>query len=148
MEKKTRKLEEQLCFSLQTVSKQFNRMYTKALKPFKLTYPQYLVLLVLWEHSDQRITDLGEKLALDTGTLTPMLKRMENSGFIHRNRFAEDERTVIISLSEKAIQLEQEIYEKVEGCLTQLSVEGSDYFTLIKQINNLSVQIAQITHND
>lgn len=80
MAKKNRQLEEQLCFSLQTASKQFNRMYAKALKPFQLTYPQYLVLLVLWEYSDQRISDIGEKLALDTGTLTPMLKRMEKMG--------------------------------------------------------------------
>ncbi|MGG5340634.1 MarR family winged helix-turn-helix transcriptional regulator [Enterococcus sp. AZ192] len=146
MEKKSRRLDEQLCFSLQTVNKQFNRMYAKALKPFQLTYPQYLVLLVLWEHSDQRITDLGEKLALDTGTLTPMLKRMEASGYIHRNRLAKDERIVIISLSEKAVELEQEIYEKVESCLTQLNVEENDYFSLIKQLNELSGQIAQIDH--
>ncbi|ALS00937.1 MarR family transcriptional regulator [Enterococcus silesiacus] len=146
MDKKSRRLEEQLCFSLQTASKQFSRMYTKALKPFHLTYPQYLVLLVLWEYSNQRISDIGEKLALDTGTLTPMLKRMEKNGYIHRNRLPEDERIVIISLSEKAIQLETEIYDQVEGCLTQLDFNEKDYFSLIEQINSLSKQISEINN--
>ncbi|WP_430603792.1 hypothetical protein IGJ02_001357 [Enterococcus sp. DIV0724b] len=141
MDKKSRRLEEQLCFSLQTASKQFNRMYAKALKPFHLTYPQYLVLLVLWEFSDQRISDIGEKLALDTGTLTPMLKRMEKNGYVHRDRLPEDERIVIISLSDKAIQLENEIYDQVEGCLTQLDFNQEDYFSLIELINSLSKQI-------
>lgn len=144
MKNKKRRLEEQLCFSLQTASKQFNRMYAKALKPFNLTYPQYLVLLVLWEYSDQRISDLGEKLQLDTGTLTPMLKRMEKNGFINRNRAVEDERIVIVSLSEKAIQLESDIYQCVDGCLTQLTLKEADYFTLIKQINDLSQQVNKI----
>ncbi|MBO0439691.1 transcriptional regulator, SarA/Rot family [Candidatus Enterococcus ikei] len=146
MNKKKRRLEEQLCFSLQTASKQFNRMYAKALKPFHLTYPQYLVLLVLWEYSDQRISDIGEKLALDTGTLTPMLKRMEKNGYVNRDRLPEDERIVIISLSEKAIQLETEIYDQVEACLTQLEFNETDYFSLIEQINSLSKQINGINH--
>ncbi|MBO0445482.1 hypothetical protein IGJ55_001931 [Enterococcus sp. AZ170] len=146
MDKKSRRLEEQLCFSLQTASKQFNRMYAKALKPFHLTYPQYLVLLVLWEYSDQRISDIGEKLALDTGTLTPMLKRMEKNGYIHRDRLPEDERIVIISLSEKASLLEMEIYDQVEGCLNQLDFDEKDYFLLIEQINSLSKQIGEINH--
>lgn len=146
MDKKSRRLEEQLCFSLQTASKQFNRMYAKALKPFHLTYPQYLVLLVLWEYSDQRISDIGEKLALDTGTLTPMLKRMEKNGYIHRNRLPEDERIVIVSLSEKASQLETEIYNQVEGCLNQLDFNEKDYFLLIEQVNSLSKQIGEINH--
>ncbi|MEI5988863.1 MarR family winged helix-turn-helix transcriptional regulator [Enterococcus crotali] len=146
MDKKSRRLEEQLCFSLQTASKQFSRMYAKALKPFHLTYPQYLVLLVLWEYSDLRISDIGEKLALDTGTLTPMLKRMEKNGYIHRNRLPEDERIVIVSLSEKAIQLETEIYDQVEGCLNQLDFNEKDYFLLIEQINSLSKQIGEINH--
>nr|WP_242586569.1 MarR family transcriptional regulator [Enterococcus sp. DIV0869a] len=135
-----------MCFSLQTASKQFNRMYAKALKPFHLTYPQYLVLLVLWEYSDQRISDIGEKLALDTGTLTPMLKRMEKNGYVNRDRLPEDERIVIISLSEKAIQLETEIYDQVEACLTQLEFNETDYFSLIEQINSLSKQINGINH--
>nr|WP_242550986.1 MarR family transcriptional regulator [Enterococcus ureilyticus] len=135
-----------MCFSLQTASKQFNRMYAKALKPFHLTYPQYLVLLVLWEYSDQRISDIGEKLALDTGTLTPMLKRMEKNGYIHRDRLPEDERIVIISLSEKASLLEMEIYDQVEGCLNQLDFDEKDYFLLIEQINSLSKQIGEINH--
>ncbi|EOL43367.1 MarR family winged helix-turn-helix transcriptional regulator [Enterococcus caccae] len=146
MDKKSRRLEEQLCFSLQTASKQFNRMYAKALKPFQLTYPQYLVLLVLWEYSDQRISDIGEKLALDTGTLTPMLKRMEKNGYIHRNRLPEDERIVIVSLSEKALQLETEIYDQVQGCLNQLDFNEKKYFSLIEQINSLSKQISEINH--
>ncbi|MGX7245700.1 MarR family winged helix-turn-helix transcriptional regulator [Enterococcus quebecensis] len=144
MDKKSRRLEEQLCFSLQSASKQFNRMYAKVLKPFHLTYPQYLVLLVLWEYSDQRISDIGDKLELDSGTLTPMLKRMEKNGYIHRNRLPDDERIVIISLSEKAIQLENEIYEQVEGCFAQLDFNEKEYFSLLNQINILSKQIADI----
>ncbi|MTD38679.1 MarR family transcriptional regulator [Erwinia sp. CPCC 100877] len=146
MENKKRRLEEQLCFSLQTASKHFNRMYAKALKPFKLTYPQYLVLLVLWEFSDQRISDIGQKLQLDTGTLTPMLKRMESNGFIHRQRLEDDERIVIISLSEKAKSLETEIYHSVEGCIKQLDFKKQEYFELIAELNELSQKISEITY--
>lgn len=145
MDIRKRRLEEQLCFSLQTASKQFTRMYTKALEPFQLTYPQYLVLLVLWEHeSDQSISALGERLELDTGTLTPMLKRMEKNGYITRKRSEQDERVVLISLSEKAYQLESEIYCCIEGCLSQLAFVQGDYHRLLEQVNEVSEQIAEL----
>ena len=97
------RLDHQLCFALYSSSLQMTKLYKPVLAPLGLTYPQYLVLLVLWEAdaagSALGVGDLGTRLFLDSGTLTPLLKRMEAAGLLTRTRAAEDERRVIISLS-------------------------------------------------
>ncbi len=101
-------LSNQICFPLYSVS----RLLTKAYKPFLdkmgITYPQYLVMMVLWENDGTPVNQISEKLLLNTNTLSPLLKRMEKSGFIERNRSEEDERTVIIKLTEKGKHLKTE----------------------------------------
>lgn len=101
-------LSNQICFPLYSVS----RLLTKAYKPFLdkmgITYPQYLVMMVLWENDETPVNQISEKLLLNTNTLSPLLKRMEKSGFIERNRSEEDERTVIIKLTEKGKHLKTE----------------------------------------
>lgn len=108
----TRILEEQLCFSVYNASKQFTKLYREALEPFQLTYPQYIALLVLWEVEEQTVSELGKRLALDSGTLTPMLKRMEHLGYVTRSRHPEDERRVYIRLTEKAIKIQPDVLKK------------------------------------
>jgi len=92
-------LDRQLCFALYSASLATTRLYKPLLEPLGLTYPQYLVLMVLWQRDGMSVGELGERLFLDSGTLTPLLKRMEAAGWLHRERAADDERRVLVSLS-------------------------------------------------
>jgi DNA-binding MarR family transcriptional regulator len=92
-------LDHQLCFALYSASLAMTKLYKPLLEPLGLTYPQYLVMLVLWEGDGVTVSQLGERLALDSGTLTPLLKRLEAAGLIQRLRDAADERRVLLQLS-------------------------------------------------
>jgi len=92
-------LDHQLCFTLYSTSLAMGKLYRKLLKPLGLTYPQYLVMMVLWEKDEQTVSDIGARLFLDSATLTPLLKRMEESELVTRVRAASDERQVITSLT-------------------------------------------------
>lgn len=94
-------LDNQLCFALYSASLAMTKLYKPVLAPLGLTYPQYLTLLALWERDGQGVSELGERLYLDSGTLTPLLKRMEAGGWLLRQRSTDDERRVIVSLSPK-----------------------------------------------
>ena len=121
-------LDNQLCFSLYSASLAMTKLYKPLLDPLGLTYPQYLVMLVLWEHDDVMVSTIGERLHLDSGTLTPLLKRLEASGLLQRERSAEDERRVHVRLTpqgrklrSKVIQVPQQVFA-ASGCgLSQLS---------------------------
>lgn len=137
-------LEEQLCFSVYNASKQFTKLYREALEPFQLTYPQYITLLVLWEKDKQTVTELGKRLALDSGTLTPMLKRMEHIGYVTRIRHVEDERRVYIELTEKAMEIQPEVLQTVDNCLHLLGFEEQDFTQLLTRIQALTNQLGGI----
>ncbi len=92
-------LDRQLCFALYSSSLAMTKIYKPLLEPLALTYPQYLAMLVLWERRDLSVGELGERLFLDSGTLTPLLKRLEAAGWVQRERAADDERRVIVSLT-------------------------------------------------
>ncbi|MFD4908940.1 MarR family winged helix-turn-helix transcriptional regulator [Kitasatospora purpeofusca] len=92
-------LDRQICFSLNAASRAFGGVYRVLLKDLGLTYPQYLVMLVLWEHGELPVKRIGEHLRLDSGTLSPLLKRLEAAGLVHRKRSPEDERSVTVSLT-------------------------------------------------
>ncbi len=94
-------LDNQLCFALYSTSLAMTKLYKPVLAPLDLTYPQYLTLLALWERDGQGVSELGEKLFLDSGTLTPLLKRMEASGWLLRRRSTDDERRVVVYLTAK-----------------------------------------------
>ncbi|WP_442865154.1 MarR family winged helix-turn-helix transcriptional regulator [Alkalihalobacillus sp. CinArs1] len=102
------KLENQLCFSVYACSREITKMYRPYLDKLGITYPQYLVLLVLWEHHETTVTALGAELYLDSGTLTPLLKRMEESELVKRERSKEDERRVMVRLTTKGEELREE----------------------------------------
>ena len=111
-------LDEQLCFPIYAASNLIVKAYRPFLTPLGLTYPQYLVMLVLWEKECVSVGDLGQILHLDSGTLTPLLKRMESSGLINRSRDPNDERRVLISLKDKGRDLSAEA-EKIPKELTK-----------------------------
>jgi len=98
--KPTPLLDDQLCFALYSTSLAMNKVYRKLLKKLELTYPQYLVMLVLWEKDDVTVSDIGARLFLDSATLTPLLKRLEAAGLLTRTRSAADERQVVVALSD------------------------------------------------
>lgn len=100
-------LDDQLCFALYRAQRALTRAYGPILEPLGLTYPQYLVLLALWEQDDVAVKDLGDRLALDSGTLTPLLKRLEEQGLVARRRSEEDERVVRVTLAKRGRALEQ-----------------------------------------
>jgi len=100
-------LDEQLCFALYTASRAMTSCYRPMLDAMGLTYPQFLVLLVLWERGDSSVTGIGTALQLETGTLSPLLKRLETAGFITRTRQAEDERSVVVGLTDAGRALEE-----------------------------------------
>ncbi len=100
-------LNDQLCFAVYSAGLAMNKLYRKLLKKLDLTYPQYLVMLVLWEKEKLNVSEVGEPLLLDSATLTGLLKRMESSGLITRARAADDERQVIISLTQKGRDLKR-----------------------------------------
>jgi DNA-binding MarR family transcriptional regulator len=103
---KSLKLDDQLCFSIYAAGHAFNRFYKPLLGPLGLTYPQYLVLLTLWEEDGLPLNAIGARLALDSGTLTPLLKRMDEAGLVTRIRDVADERLVRIRLTTKGKRLE------------------------------------------
>ena len=109
-------LDNQLCFALYSTSLAMTRLYKPLLDALGITYPQYLVLLVLWEHDGLTVSELGNRLFLDSGTLTPLLKRMESSGLVTRLRALEDERRVHISLTEAGRLLKTRA-AKIPGCI-------------------------------
>jgi DNA-binding MarR family transcriptional regulator len=104
-------LDEQLCFALYAASRAMTSCYRPLLDALDLTYPQYLVLLVLWERGDASVTGIGQALHLETGTLSPLLKRLEAAGLVTRTRQAGDERSVLVSLTAAGHRLESQVAE-------------------------------------
>src|SRR3984957_12585069 len=100
-------LDNQLCFAVYSTAHAFNRVYKPLLDRLGLTYPQYLVMLVLWERDGVPVKDIGERLLLDSGTLTPLLKRLEAAELIKRTRSTEDERQVLIALTSRGQALRE-----------------------------------------
>ncbi len=137
------KLENQLCFPLYQASRLMIKAYTPLLNKLKLTYPQYLVLMVLWETDEISIKEISSKIDLDTNTLTPLLKRMEKNDYVKRIRSKEDERIVNISLTEKgkktknfALKIPTEIFNKSGLTMKELQSLKSDLDVLISNLHH------------
>ncbi len=112
------KLSNQLCFRLYTVTRLITQAYRPLLDPLGLTYPQYLVMMVLWEQDNQTVGDIGRRLMLDTNTLTPMLQRMEREGLLVRTHGISDGRQTLVSLTKKGIHLEEQA-KNIPACMSQ-----------------------------
>ena len=112
------KLSNQLCFRLYTLTRLITQAYRPLLDPLGLTYPQYLVMMVLWEQDNQTVGDIGRRLMLDTNTLTPMLQRMEREGLLVRTHGISDGRQTLVSLTKKGIHLEEKAKD-IPACMSQ-----------------------------
>jgi len=130
-------LDAQLCFALYSTSLSMSKLYRKLLRKLGITYSQYLVLMVLWERDQLTVSDIGERLVLDSATLTPLLKRMEAQGLVSRQRAASDERQVIISLTpdgdalrEQAVELPREVLRATESSVAELTAMKQELMTL------------------
>ncbi len=118
------KVDNFICFALYSAGHAFTRLYKPLLDPLGLTYPQYLVMAVLWEKDGRTVGEIGEKLLLESSTLTPLLKRLETAGIIRRTRDKDDERVVRILLTPKGTALKQKAVEipQAIGCATNIAI--------------------------
>lgn len=140
MEYEQLKLENQLCFPVYAASRLITREYQPFLDKLKITYPQYLVLMVLWENDSLQVNDIAKNLILNTNTITPLLKRMEQQGLIIRNRSDKDERKVLINLTEEGYNLKEKASQIPEELIKRLSdseLKIEDLVKLKESLNSL-----------
>lgn len=131
------KLKSQLCFPLYACSKEIIRRYKPFLDRFDLTYTQYITMMALWENDNMNVRELGIALFLDSGTLTPVLKKLENKGYIERKRSKDDERNLIVTVTEKGWQLREEalsIPGSMSSCVNLEPEEASELYRLLYKV--------------
>jgi DNA-binding MarR family transcriptional regulator len=131
------KLSSQLCFVIYSAAQAFTRVYRQLLDPLGLTYPQYLVLLVLWEQDGLTVKELGQKLFLDSGTLTPLLKRLQAAGIVDRTRDAEDERQVRITLTQQGRDLQEPVKQAWDQVVCSVGLPPDEFEVLKAQTTRL-----------
>ncbi len=133
------KLEKQLCFPLYACAKEVVKQYKPFLDEIDLTYTQYITMMVMWDKKSLNVKTLGKCLYLDSGTLTPLLKKLEKQGLIKRERSAEDERNLIVTITEKGEELKDkasEIPQKIGSCLKISSEDGKALYNILYSILN------------
>jgi DNA-binding MarR family transcriptional regulator len=131
------KLKSQLCFPLYACSKEIIRKYKPFLDKFDLTYTQYITMMALWENESMDVRELGLVLFLDSGTLTPVLKKLESKGYLERKRSKEDERNLIVTVTEKGWKLREEalsIPESMSSCVNLEPEEASELYRLLYKV--------------
>ena len=131
------KLENQLCFPLYACSKEIVRRYRPFLDELDLTYPQYITMLALWEYGPMSVKDLGSKLYLDSGTLTPLLNKLEDKGYVSRRRGEKDWKLVIISLTDGGVRLKEKA-RKVPGsigaCIPLDAADAAELYRILRKL--------------
>ena len=137
------KLENQLCFPLNACSKEVVRRYTPHLDKLDLTYTQYLVMMALWEYGELSVGELGERLFLDSGTLTPMLKKMEDKGYVSRVRSSVDERRVNVRLTEVGEQLKEEAREVPLAMGQCVNIDPDDAAKLVYLLRKILASVRE-----
>ncbi|MFY4775417.1 MarR family winged helix-turn-helix transcriptional regulator [Metabacillus sp. RGM 3146] len=136
-------LDNQLCFSIYACSREMIKLYHPLLKELDITYPQYLVLLVLWEKETLSVKQLGKELYLDSGTLTPLLKRLEERGIVSRKRSMDDERIVHVQVTEKGLALKDKASEIPLNIFEGAGLPIEEYKDLNKKIRSLLGKLHQ-----
>lgn len=135
------KLENQICFPLYVCSKEIVKAYKPYLDELDLTYTQYITMMVMWEHKELKVKEVGEYLYLDSGTLTPLFKRLEEKGYVTRRRSSEDERDLIVSITDSGEALRDKavtIPERLSACVELDMQKAQALYTLLYEvINNL-----------
>lgn len=135
------KFENQVCFPLYVISRQVTAHYRPLLEKLDLTYPQYLVMMLLWEHKLQTVKELGEKLCLDSGTLTPLLKRLEKKDLINRYRCKTDERIVEIVITPEGMNLRKKAVKVPQQLQSSLNLDDKERDALFKQLQRLMEKV-------
>ncbi len=134
-------LDNQICFRLYTAARLITQAYTPMLNALGITYPQYLVLMVLWERDNQPVNDIAHRLLLETNTVTPLLQRMEKLGIVVRKKGEQDKRQQIVSLTDKGRDMEEEAFESIpSGMMNQLSacpLQLDDYMNLAQSLDSI-----------
>ena len=133
----TLKLENQLCFPLYVASKEVIKKYKPLLDKIDLTYTQYITMMVLWDKKELNVKSLGDILFLDSGTLTPLLKKLESKGYITRNRNEKDERNLIVSITKKGEDLKQKVIDvptEVGKCIKLTKEEAMTLYKLLYKV--------------
>lgn len=134
-------LDNQICFRLYTASRLITQAYTPMLTELGITYPQYLVLMVLWEKDNQPVNDIAHRLQLETNTVTPLLQRMQKQGIISRRKGEHDKRQQFVSLTEKGLEMEEQAYQLIPaGIGKQLSacpLQIDDYQLLAEKLDTI-----------
>lgn len=131
------KISNQLCFPLYACSKEIVKRYKPYLDPIDLTYTQYITMMVIWEEQEITVKALGDKLFLDSGTLTPVLKKLEQKGYVKRSRSKDDERNLIITLTKEGLELKKqacEIPAKMGHCVQLTPEESEKLYSLLYKI--------------
>ena len=131
------KLDNQLCFPLYAVSKEIVRRYTPFLNEIDLTYTQYIAMMVMWEHRELSVKELGKKLLLDSGTLTPLLKTLEKKELVTRERSKTDERFLVVSITDKGMKLREkavDIPAKIGGCISLDRNEAVQLYATLRKL--------------
>ncbi|HON80434.1 MAG TPA: MarR family transcriptional regulator [Spirochaetota bacterium] len=134
-------LSNQVCFLFYQIDREIISLYRPFLDTLGLTYPQYLVMLVLWEEDNITVGHLGERLALDTGTISPLVKRMEKAGLLARSRDPQDERVVRLTLTEKGTALKETAASVPEALASCLDLSHEEYLKLKKDMTALLEKI-------
>ncbi|MEU8766652.1 MarR family transcriptional regulator [Streptomyces griseus] len=137
------RLDHQVCFSLHAASRAFGGFYRQALKGLGLTYSQYLVMLVLWEHGPQLVKGIGDRLQLDSGTLSPLLKRLEAAGLVSRERSREDERSVLIDLTDEGARLRERALSVPRGVLDATGLSLDEVLGLQDVLGRLTAALGE-----
>ena len=135
----TLKLENQLCFPLYACAKEVVRQYKPYLDKIGLTYTQYITMMVMWEHRQLLVKEVGEYLFLDSGTMTPVLKKLEEKGFIQRHRSEEDERNIVVTLTREGEKLKEEAVDippKIGACIRLEPQEAMNLYQLLYIVLN------------
>ena len=142
MEQEPLNLNNQLCFRIYAASRKITGLYRDLLQKLDLTYPQYLVMMVLWEQEQISVNNLGAKLYLDSGTLTPLLKRLEQKGLLERKRSTEDERSVISAITAKGKNLRLEAMEVPSKLNTRTGISPEEYLQLKQLLDRVITKIS------
>lgn len=136
------KLDNQLCFPLYAASREVIRRYNPLLSEYGLTYTQYITMMVMWEQRCTTVKDLGNRLFLDSGTLTPVLKELEHKGFVTRERSAEDERVLIVKVTDSGMALRDKVLGvpgKVASCVNLDPLEAAELYRLLNKVMGRTV---------
>lgn len=131
------KLKNQLCFPLYAASKEIVKHYKPFLDELNMTYTQYIAMMVMWEHNELTVKELGQYLYLDSGTLTPLLKTMEKKGWVERNRSKEDERVLIVTVTDAGEALKEKavrVPEQMSGCVKLEPEEAAQLYKILNKI--------------